>query len=111
MYPCKRNGAVDTISGTLPLTRDHQAAFMKAVDSCLGNGQPRVVVDLCGIPLIDSAGLETLLDVRDLCHKLGGSVVLARPNPLCRDIFRINGIDKELQIFEDSVKAMGSFAR
>ena len=111
MYLCKRNGAVDTISGTLPLTRDHQAAFMQAVDSCLGNGQPRIVVDFSGIPLIDSAGLETLLGTRDLCHKLGGSIVLARPNPLCRDILRINGIDKELQIFEDSVKAMGSFAR
>lgn len=111
MYPCKRNGAVDTISGTLPLTRDHQSTFLEAVESCLGHGQPRIVVDLSGIPLIDSAGLETLLDARDLCHKLGGSVVLARPNPLCRDILRINGIDQVLQIFEDSVKAMGSFAR
>jgi anti-sigma B factor antagonist len=111
MYPCKRNGAVDTISGTLPLTRDHQSSFITAVEGCFGNGQPRIVFDLIGIPLIDSTGLESLLDARDLCQKQGGSIVLARPNPLCRDILRINGIDKELQIFEDSVKAMGSFAR
>lgn len=84
---------------------------MDAVAGCLENGQPRVVFDLSGIPLIDSAGLESLLDARDLCQKRGGTMVLARPNPLCRDILRVNGFDKELQIFDDSVKAMGSFAR
>ena len=60
---------------------------------------------------MDSVGLEALLEARDRCQKLGGSIVLARPNALCRDILRINGIDKELNIYDDAVKAVGSFAR
>ncbi|MCY2973725.1 MAG: STAS domain-containing protein [Planctomycetota bacterium] len=111
MYPCKRSGAVDTISGSQPLTRDHQSAFLNSVESCFGNGQPRIVFDMIHVPLMDSVGMEALLEARDRCHKLGGSIVLARPTPLCRDILRINGIDKELNVYDDAVKAMGSFAK
>jgi anti-anti-sigma factor len=111
MYPCKRSGAVDTISGVLPLTVDHHATFLSAVESCFGNGQPRIVFDMSLIPLMDSSGLEALLEARDRCDRLGGSIVLARANPLCRDILRINGIDKEINVYEDNVKAMGSFSR
>ncbi len=111
MYTCKRSGTVDTISGTQPLTRDLQSSFLNSVESCFGNGQPRIVFDLSSIPLMDSVGLECLLEARDRCHRLGGGFVLARPNALCRDILRINGIDKEVNIYDDAVKAMGSFAR
>jgi anti-anti-sigma factor len=111
MYNCKRSGAVDIISGTSPLIQEYRAAFLKSIDSCIGNGQPRVVVDLSGIPLMDSLGLDALLDARDRCQSLGGAFVLARPNPLCRDILRINGIDREINVYEDVVKALGSFAR
>lgn len=111
MYPCKRSGAVDTISGSLPLTREHQSSFLNSVEACFGNGQPRIVFDLSNIPLIDSVGLEALLEARDRCQKLGGCIALARPNPLCRDILRINGIDREINVYDDAIKAMGSFAR
>jgi anti-sigma B factor antagonist len=111
MYSCKRSGAVDTIGSSQPLTRDHLASFLNAIEGCFGNGQPRIVFDMSLVPLIDSVGLEAILEARDRCQKLGGSLVVARPNPLCSDILRINGIDKEILIFEDFVKAMGSFAR
>ncbi len=111
MYSCNRSGAVDTISGSQPLTREYQSAFLNSVEGCFGNGQPRIVFDLSNVPLIDSVGLESLLEARDRCQKLGGCIVLARPNPLCRDILRINGIDKELNVYDDAIKAIGSFAR
>jgi anti-anti-sigma factor len=111
MYTCKRSGAVDIVSGTSPLIQEHRAAFQKSIDSCIGNGQPRVVLDLSAVPLMDSLGLDALLDARDRCQSLGGSFVLARPNALCRDILRINGIDREINVYDDVVKALGSFAR
>lgn len=111
MYNCKRSGAVDVVSGNSPLIQEHRTAFLASIDSCIGNGQPRVVVDLSGVPLMDSVGLDTLLDARDRCQSLGGSFVLARPNALCRDILRINGIDREINVYDDVVKALGSFAR
>ena len=111
MYQCKRSGTVDTISSTQPLVRENQADFFKSLESCFGKGQPHIVLDLGSVPLMDSAGLEALLEARDRCSKLGGSIVLARPNALCRDILRINEVDRELNVFEDIVHAMGSFAK
>lgn len=111
MYTCKRSGAVDIVSSNLPLIRENRSAFLKAVEGCTGNGQPRVVIDLSAVPLMDSLGLDALLDARDRCQTLGGAFVLARPNALCRDILRINGIDKEINVYDDVVKALGSFAR
>jgi hypothetical protein len=57
---------------------------------------------------MDSVGLDALLDARDRCQSLGGSFVLAHPNALCCDILRING---EINVYDDVVKALGSFAR
>jgi len=111
MYQCKRSGTVATISSSQSLGCENQADFLKSVESCFGNGQPRIVVDLGSVPLMDSAGLEALLEARNRCSKLGGSIVLARPNALCRDILRINEVDRELNVFEDIVNAMGSFAK
>lgn len=111
MYNCKRSGAVDIVSGDSPLNKEHRTAFLKSIDSCIGNGQPRVVVDLSLVPLMDSVGLDALLDARDRCQSLGGSFVLAHPNALCCDILRINGIDREINVYDDVVKALGSFAR
>lgn len=111
MYQCKRSGTVDTISGSQPLSRESSSSFLESVESCFGKGQPHIVLDLGATPMVDSAGLEAILDARDRCCKLGGSIVLARPNALCRDILRINEIDKELNVFEDVVHAMGSFAK
>jgi anti-anti-sigma factor len=111
MYDCNRSGAVDMISSSLPLTGEQQAAFLNTVEGCFGNGQPRIVFDISRIPLIDSVGMESLLEARDRCQKLGGTLVLASPNALCRDILRINGIDKEISVYDDKIKALGSFAR
>ncbi len=111
MFPCKRSGAIDTLSGSQPLNHDQQQAFLNAIESCFGNGQPRIVFDMSLIPLIDSVGLEAILEARDRCHKLGGSFVLAKPNHLCADILRVNGLDREINIYDDVVKAMGSFSR
>ena len=111
MYQCKRSGTVDTISCSQPLSQENQADFLNSVESCFGKGQPRIIFDLGSVPLMDSAGLDALLEARDRCSKLGGSIVLARPNALCRDILRINDLDRELNVFEDIINAMGSFAK
>ena len=73
--------------------------------------KPRIVFDMSLISLIDSAGLESLLEARDRCRKLGGNLVLAHPNSLCSDILRINGFEKWISIYDSAVKALGSFAR
>ena len=46
------------------------------------DGQPHVVLDLQGVAVIDSAGLELLLDAQEKCQRMGGALKLANPGAL-----------------------------
>ncbi len=111
MFTRSRQGAVDVISGTDPLNVDHVEDASTVVDECLAAGQPRLVLDLREIPLLDSAGLEFLLEVRDRCIERGGQLQLAAPNVLCRDILEVTGVTSDFELFSDAVEAAGSFAQ
>ena len=68
-----------------------------------------MVVNLHAIPLIDSAGLEALLDLRDQLQALGGEMKLAAANPLCRDILAATGVSQQFRDYPSVKLAIGSF--
>ncbi|MDZ4685946.1 MAG: STAS domain-containing protein [Planctomycetaceae bacterium] len=110
MYSRSKQGRVDVVSGDLPLTAELRDDVWQLLEECLEHGQPRIVVDLKRVPLIDSTGLELLLDMRDACQERGGSLTLAEPNPLCQDILSVTGVGEEFEIWSDVVEAAGRFA-
>jgi anti-anti-sigma factor len=111
MIEAKRTGAVDILECGVPLIREYTSVFRACWERLFASGMPKIVVDMKGTPLIDSAGLEALLDLKDRCEEVGGSAVLARPTPLCQDILRVNGLNREFQIYSDYVQALGSFSK
>jgi anti-anti-sigma factor len=111
MFQLNKVGAVDVISGGLPLDAKNVAYAEMVRSRCLGKGQPQMVIDLEGVSLIDSAGLEFLLDTFDECTRRGGSVLLAAPNPLCCDILNATGLSEKFLFFDDVDSAVGSFSR
>lgn len=111
MFQASKQGAVYVVSGTLSLNAENLALAREAFEECIGKGQPRLVMHLEGIPLIDSVGLELLLDVRDRCLQRGGALQLAAPNPLCRDILRATDLVSQFAIFDDVNSAVGSFSQ
>ncbi len=106
-----RQGAVDVVRGSDRLNADHAETLRPLVDSALRHGQPKLIIDLVNVALIDSDGLDFLLDTRDLCLRRGGECKLAGAGPLCRDILRVSGVDDEIEVLPDIVAAAGSFAR
>lgn len=109
MFAVQQQGAVHLVSGDSPL--DHQTvpelAQLWQTESLAR--KRHIVVALDGIPLIDSAGLELLLQLRDECRVRGGVLKLAAPNRLCRDIFAATRFGREFEVFEDSLSAVASF--
>jgi anti-sigma B factor antagonist len=91
------------------LNVEHVADLSEVLAPCLDQGQPRVVLDLQAVPLIDSAGLELLVDASESCHHRGGALKLAGPNGLCREIFAITGVGQYFEIFHDTGSAVRSF--
>ncbi|MFG0297566.1 MAG: STAS domain-containing protein [Maioricimonas sp. JB045] len=110
MFSRTRQGAVDVITGEVPLNVDSCDEFMRQIDACLIQGQPRLVLDLRNVPFIDSAGLELMLEIQDRCVESGGTCKLAAPNPLCTDILTATAVGLEFETYPDAIEAAGSFA-
>ena len=111
MFDRMKQGAVDVVSGDVPLNAENADHLRRLFTGCLTGGQPNVVFDLSNTPLIDGAGLELLLDYKEEFEGLGGALRLAGPNPLCREILAITGVGIDLEVFPDPISAVGSFVR
>ena len=111
MWERTRQGAVDIVSGAESLTKENTDGLRRVFDECVSSGQPRLVFDCCQVPLMDSAGLELLLDMRDACRRRGGQFQLAAVNTLCLDILQATGLVCLFEIHSDAVTAAGSFAQ
>jgi len=111
MFEIMKRGAVHVLSGNEPLTTAHINPLMPLCAECLEDGQPHLVFDLAAVPLMDSAGLELLLDLHDSCQKRGGAMQICSPNGLCRDILVATGLTAQFAIFEDQSAAVGSYSR
>ena len=111
MFERQRQGTVDVIRCAEALIEEHLDQLSGLLAACLETGQPRAVLDLHMVPLMDSSGLEKLLDAREQFERVGGGLKLAAPNDLCRDILACTGLLDQVEVFSDVKTAVGSFAR
>jgi len=109
MFQRSRQGAINIVGGELPLNAENAELLTKTLEECFTDGQPRAVLDLQEVPLIDSHGLETLLDIQESFEQRTGSLKLAAPNPLCGDILAATGIDNHFEIYPEVKTAVASF--
>ncbi len=111
MFAVKSQGAVEVIVPNVPLKGDYVGELLETVHHCLADGLPMLVINLHDVPLLDSDGLESLLDVRDVVQKRGGTVRLASLTPLAQDILRVTGVARHFEIFPDEKAAVRSFVQ
>lgn len=111
MFKLRKQGAVRIVSGDQALAGEGVCEAARICDEALLLGQPRLVFDLQGVPLMDSKGLELLLDVQERCSNCGGALHLAAPSSLCRDILCATEVAENFVIFSDVLSAVGSFAQ
>lgn len=69
----------------------------------------RVVLDLDHTELLESAGLEAMLDAHDKFREEGGDVKVATANSVNRKILEITRLDQHLEVFDSVVDAVKSF--
>lgn len=110
MFRRKKQGALDVIEAAAPILRESCPDFLAVAETCLEEGTGQVVLDMSEVSLIDSAGLEALVDLQDRCLRHGGVLKLGGPTHLCEDILRVTGVDEQIELYPDVVTAMGSFA-
>jgi anti-anti-sigma factor len=109
MFEQKRQGAVDVIGGGDRISGDRVAELASIFDACIERGQPRVVLDLQGIAIVDSTGLELLLNAHEEYQRMGGAMKLANPGVLCSEVLKVTGVGARFEIFDDTGSAVRSF--
>jgi len=111
MFEHKCQGAVDVITGGDRISGEHVAELNALLETRVERGQPQIVLDLQSIALIDSAGLELLLDFQEKCQRMGGALKLANAGVLCREVLKATGVGSRFEMFRDSGGAVRSFVQ
>ena len=111
MINVEPQGAVDVVRLSGPLNHENAGQLVETVQAELADGQPMIVLDMNDVPLVDSAGLDALMDIHDWTLLKGGGVKLASLTPLCGDVLRVTGLAGLFQIYKDVKVAVGSFVQ
>jgi anti-anti-sigma factor len=104
-------GSVTVIKVRASLSGDCLNQCRQCIDECLLKRRSLLVLDLSECPLLNSEGLEWIVDAQQRCLSRGGKLVIADPQPLCAEILYITGLDARVAVFEDMRSALSDFAR
>jgi anti-sigma B factor antagonist len=89
-----------------PITGETLPLFQSALRK---EGGSVVILDLTGVPYIDSAGLGALVSAYISCHKLGRQVVLAGINERILRLFEITRVESLFLMFSTPDEAVDAF--
>ncbi|MCH2140038.1 MAG: STAS domain-containing protein [Phycisphaerales bacterium] len=73
----------------------------RSLQQALANSEGMVVVDLSGVPYMDSSGVATLVEALQICRKQSRELILARPTDRVESIFTISKLDSVFTIQGD----------
>ncbi|MHB8464203.1 MAG: STAS domain-containing protein [Acidimicrobiales bacterium] len=70
---------------------------------------PKLVIDLSGVPFVDSAGLGALIGGIRRVRELGGDVAVACPRPTLTRLLRTTGFDRIVTVTPTLDDAFATF--
>ncbi|WP_326715604.1 STAS domain-containing protein [Streptomyces sp. NBC_01474] len=76
------------------------------VSACIEAGRHHLIVDLVGVPFMDSTGLGLFVHIGKLIRTQAGDLRLAITNPNVLKIFHITNLHRSLQIYDSVETAM-----
>ena len=85
--------------------------FSTEVTGLIGKGTRKVIIDLSGVGYIDSATIGCLVEIHRLVADLGGALRLSSLQRRVHGMLSMTGVDRFLEIFEDTAEALASFGR
>ena len=102
------NTTVLTLSGQL--TNDQSDTFRRSCFEKLNKGTQNIVLNLEHLTLVDSAGLEVLLALRDEISKHNGQLRLVQLDETIQKILEITRLDRRFEV-HDSVESAAKTLR
>jgi anti-anti-sigma factor len=84
--------------------------FRDAVNEALSAEEPRLVVHLAEVPMIDSSGVGVLVKALTSAKQRGGMVNLVNPSKFAVQTLRLVGVLNLFGIFDQEENAIQSFS-
>jgi anti-anti-sigma factor len=84
------------------------ANLERALTAYIEGGQPKVVLDLSGVSLVDSAGLTALLRVHRLATAHQGWLRLVKPRPRVRRVIQTANVARLISVHESVDEALAA---
>jgi len=72
-------------------------------------GKHRLVVDLAGVPFVDSSGLAALISGLKAARLAGGDLRIARPGQQARTVFELTRLDRVLPGYSSVEEAAAGY--
>lgn len=85
----------------LSVARELQTQLKRVIDS----KPPRLIVNLGGVPYMDSSGVATLVEAMQITRKSGTKLVLCELQDKVRSIFEIARLDRVFTIVDNQKSA------
>jgi anti-anti-sigma factor len=86
---------------------DHRAAAHVLAVLGAAIGEPAVLVDLSGVSLVDSAGMEAVIGAVGRVHETGACVAISITSPAILATFHGGGLTPAVPVIESSTEALG----
>ena len=97
------------VTGEITLKKSRNAMLLDHVRSLIQQGRTNVLVDLAGVPYIDSAGLGELVQTHSTVKNHGGSLKLLNPTSRLRELLALTRLTTVLRTYDDEAQALESF--
>lgn len=101
------NVSVLSIKGEL--TGEDVEDFTRCANQCVADSHYEIVVDCSELEAVDSAGLESLVDLQNRCESDLGRVKLCGLNGVCAKILEITRLNRRFECFDELDEAVRSF--
>ena len=97
------------VTGDLTVNSGGDEALRSRMHGAIRQGHRQLLVDLSGVPYIDSSGVGVLVQAYAATKNIGGSLKLLRPTKHLRDLFALTKLNAVLDSYEDEAAALESF--
>lgn len=105
----QKHGAVTVLKPQGALIRSDAEQFRGALEEARARALGRVVVDVSGVPFVDSVGLEMLLDASEDLAESGHTLKLCGLNDTIREVLDLTELTSHFDHYEDLNDAVRSY--
>lgn len=105
----QHHGAVLLLRPDGPLAGDDAAAFLRTASAAAARSHGRVALDAAEVSYVDSAGLESLLDLSERLAETGQGLKMFGVNETLREVFALTEVGGFFECYADANDAVRSF--